>query len=217
MDSQEDDLSGDDDSRNNWYLSVMTRYDEQVCVCGFNSGSTVAEVKALVADTTDLGAEQQRLIFAGTELDDNRTLASYGITDGSFLRQEALHWALGGINLQVKIVFVPLVPRCVRVVGPPLTLRLVHPLPTIGWVKKAIEANTNYHADDQRLLRDGVYQLEDDRTMVSYGLTYDTEIICELRACQLTNLKGQSGAGTPLRDSTPPPRGRASLLSFEEV
>ena len=38
------------------------------------------------------------------------------------------------------------------------------------WVKKAIEANTKYHADDQRLLRDGVYQLEDDRTMVSYGL-----------------------------------------------
>ena len=208
-------MSGDDDSHNTWYLSVMTRYDEQVCVCGFNSGSTVAEVKALVADTTDLGAEQQRLIFAGTELDDNRTLESYGITDGSTLRQEALHWALGGINRQVMIVLFLPAPPVVRVVGPPLTLRWVHPIHTIGWVKKAIEANTKYHADDQRLLRDGVYQLEDDRTMVSYGLTYDTEIICELPDDKDHALKGQAGAGTPLRDSTPPPRGRASLSLFE--
>ena len=65
------------------------------------------------------------------------------------------------------------------------------------------------------LLRDGVYQLEDDRTMVSYGLNYDTEIICELPDAKDRALKGQSGAGTPLRDSTPPPRGRASLSSFE--
>ena len=215
MDSQEDDLSRDDGSRNNWCLSLITRYGEQIGVCGFDSWTTIAEVKALVADTTDLGAEQQRLIFAGTELDDNRTLESYGITDGSTLRQEALHWALGGINLQAKIVFVPLVPRCVRVVGPSLTLRWVHPIHTIGWVKKAIEANTKYHADDQRLLRDGVYQLEDDRTMVSYGLTYDTEIICELPDDKDHALKGQAGAGTPLRDSTPPPRGRASLSLFE--
>ena len=84
----------------------------------------------------------------------------------------------------------------------------------MGGVKKAIEANTKYRADDERLLRVYVYLLEDDRTMVSYGLTYDTEIICELPDDKRHALKGQSGAGTPLRDSTPPPRGRASL-SFE--
>ena len=85
-------MSRDDGSRNNWCLSLITRYGEQIGVCGFDSWTTIAEVKALGADTTDLGAEQQRLIFAGTELDDNRTLASYGITDGSTLRQEAPHW-----------------------------------------------------------------------------------------------------------------------------
>ena len=173
--------ANDDEGRgSNWQLNVETRYGETISVCGFGPSNTIADLKESVAFTTDLMSDQQKPIFAGTELDDNRTLASYSTTDGSFLRQEALHWALGGINLQVKIVFVPLVPRCVRVVGPPLTLRGVHPLHTIGWVEKAIEANTKYHADDQRLLRDGVYQLEDDRTMVSYGLTYDTEIICEL-------------------------------------
>ena len=101
--------------------------------------------------------------------------------------------------------------RRVRVVGPPLTLRWAHPLHTIGWVKEAIEANTKYHADDQRLLRDGVYQLEDDRTMVSYGLTYDPEIICELSAGNRRALRRQAGASAPEVLALARPRVRASL------
>ena len=134
---------------------MITRYGEEIGIGGWLEPWTeIRDVKLLVEQMTDLTAEQQRLISAGTELDDNRTLESYGIIDGSTLRQEALHWALGGINLQVKIVFVPLVPGRVRVVGPPLTFRWVHPRNTMGGVKQAIEANMKYHADDQRLLRD---------------------------------------------------------------
>lgn len=119
-------------SLNNWRHSVIIRYGGQIGICGFELWTTIADVAEMVADTTGLVAEQQRLIFAGTGLDHYRTLASYGITDGSTLLQEALHWSCGNINLQVKIVFVPLVPRVERVVGPFRTLRCVHPHPHDG-------------------------------------------------------------------------------------
>ena len=91
--------------QHNWHLAVITRYGEQIGIgCWLEPWTEIADVKLLVAYSTDLTAEQQRLIFAGTELDDNRTLASYGITDGSTLRQEALHGSVGGIDIEVMIV-----------------------------------------------------------------------------------------------------------------
>eukprot|EP01092_Planopodium_desertum_P005056 TRINITY_DN2143_c0_g2_i13.p1 TRINITY_DN2143_c0_g2~~TRINITY_DN2143_c0_g2_i13.p1 ORF type:complete len:610 (-),score=66.62 TRINITY_DN2143_c0_g2_i13:181-1926(-) len=44
--------------------------------------ATVAEFKELLSKTTEVPAEQQRLIFAGRVLKDHETLASYGIKDG---------------------------------------------------------------------------------------------------------------------------------------
>ena len=55
-------------------------------------------------------------------------------------------------------------------------------------------------------------ELEDHRTLLSYGFTYSSpdEMICELPDKHtLKVLMGRAGAGTPLRDSTPPPRKRA--------
>ena len=110
MDSEEDDSIGYHGRRKKWRVSVKPRYGEKVGVCGFEPLTTTAEVKASVACTIDLTAEQHRLIFAGTELDDNITLASYGIADGSTLRQEALHGSLGGIGIEVVIVLCRVCP-----------------------------------------------------------------------------------------------------------
>ena len=92
-----------------------------------------------------LTAEQQRLIFAGTELNDNRTLGSYGINDGSTLRQEALRWVFGGIGIEVMMVL-----GCVWF-PPQVKLECVSPRETIGLVKEMIEARTKLPKDHQRL------------------------------------------------------------------
>ena len=54
-------------------------------------------------------------------------------------------------------------------------------------------------------------ELEDHRTLLSYGITYSStdEMVCELPDKHtLKVLMGRAGAGTPVRDSTPPLRKR---------
>ena len=46
---------------------------------------TIEEIKAQIQDREGIPTEQQRLIFGGEQLEDNRTLADYKILDGSFL------------------------------------------------------------------------------------------------------------------------------------
>ncbi len=59
----------------------------------------------------------------------------------------------------------------------------------------------------------GMLELEDHRTLLSYGITYSSpdEMVCELPDKHtLKVLMGRAGAGTPLRgDSTPSLRKRA--------
>lgn len=46
---------------------------------------TVENVKLLIYDETGVSPDRQRLIFAGRELEDNRTLADYNVTANSRL------------------------------------------------------------------------------------------------------------------------------------
>ncbi len=47
------------------------------------SSASIADVKDLVAEKEGIPAHQQRLVFAGQLLEDNRTLADYNVREGS--------------------------------------------------------------------------------------------------------------------------------------